>query len=338
MLNQDNVSVIIPAYNEENYIRKAVLNVVNQAWPGNIEILIVDGGSTDQTVPLLEELQKELPENRSLKVLHNPARHIPISLNLACENAAYDIIVRTDAHTYVPESYVSQQVQALKKIDFKGIAGGRIEIFPGAPTCMAEAITISVGHPLGVGNALYRTFKGSGGELLEVDTVPFGAFAKALWKELGGYDETLLFDEDYDFNFRAKKAGYRIVLNPEIVLEYFSRKDLGLLWKQYYRYGYWANQTMQKHKIIPSIRRFIPAVFVLVFAFLAISEVFWGLKLFWLYLGVYALPILGISVLEGLVKRKRLGLTFCLIPTFPTLHFSYGIGSILSLVSGYKRG
>jgi len=248
MLNKDNVTVIMPAYNEEKHIRDAVNKVVNQKWSGNLEIVVVDGGSTDRTAAIMKEIIPTLPPNRSLQILYNPQKHIPVSLNMACLHASSDIIVRTDAHTYVPDDYVLETVNTLEEIEYQGIAGGRIIIYPGEETCIARAISLAVRHPLGVGNAAYRTLGSDVVKPLDVDTVPFGAFSKALWEDLGGYDESLLFDEDYDLNYRAREKGYRVVLNPKIVLTYFSRKNLNLLWKQYFRYGFWAYKFCQKHK------------------------------------------------------------------------------------------
>lgn len=179
-MNQTDVSVIIPVYNEEKHIRKAIQSVIEQDWPGMIEMVIIDGHSSDRTVEIIREIQATLPEHRSIKLGENPARYIPISLNIACADATHEIIVRTDGHTYNPPNYVSEMVSALQVIEFKGIAGGRWEILPGEDTCIGQAIAISASHPLGVGNAAYRTLKNDVGQLLDVDTVPFGAFTKSL--------------------------------------------------------------------------------------------------------------------------------------------------------------
>lgn len=328
-LDKNNITVIIPAYNEEKYIRDAVYKVVHQQWDGQIEIIVVDGASTDRTVAILHEIALTLPANRSLKVLTNPLRSIPLSLNMACRQASYDIIVRTDAHTYVPDNYVALTVRTLEQIGYHGIAGGRITILPGDDTCLAQAIALAVSHRLGVGNAAYRTLDATVTEPLDADTVPFGAFTKRLWEELGGYDEALLFDEDYDLNYRARKHGLRVVLNPQIELKYFARKDLNLLWQQYYRYGFWAFRFCRKHNVIPNIRRFIPAAFVLGLMALIILGLAWSFIPLGLYLLAYLLPITAVSLNEA-YKKKSLPFAFCLAPVFPVLHLSYGFGSLFS--------
>lgn len=333
MLKHNQVTVIIPAFNEEKKIGEVIQSVINQDFRGSIEMVIVDGNSTDNTVPIIKQFSRNLPANRSIKLLPNPRRFIPVALNIACENATYDLIVRLDGHTQAPLNYVSESLKALKAINYHGATGGRCDIQASDSTRMAKAISIGVSHPLGVGNALYRTLKGDLDKFIDVDTVPFGAFTKELWQNLGGYDEALLFDEDYDFNYRIRAKGYRMVMNTKIVLKYYARKDLATLFTQYYRYGYWANKFCFKHKIIPTFRRVIPAGFVLMIMLLMLINI----KVSAVFLGLYLGTIIAIASYEGIVKNRSLPLAISLFPVFPTLHFSYGLGSIMSLLNWVKE-
>lgn len=321
----EQVTVIIPVFNEKVHISQVLKSIINQNWPGLIEIIIVDGNSTDSTCKKIEAVKKILPANRNILLLQNPQRYIPISLNIACQNASSEIIIRLDGHTYAPASYVADAVEALKKIKFQGIVGGRWKCKAGSKTAAAKAITIAISNPFGVGNALYRTFNSSVISLIDVDTVPFGAFTKKLWADLGGYDERLLANEDYDFNYRAKKQGYRIVLNSKIILEYFARPNLTSLGKQYFRYGYWVAQFFAKHKRIPALRKLLPLSLILALVILPLIEPQLMLSLLVIYLGTN----LAFSAYEGLIRRKQLVTTGRLMITFPVLHFAYGLGNVV---------
>ncbi|NTZ20253.1 glycosyltransferase family 2 protein [Paenibacillus sp. JMULE4] len=326
------VSVILPVFNEEKHISGVLESLNNQDFEGFIEIVIVDGNSSDKTLEIVNEMSKKLKQNRIIKIYSNPKRYIPISLNIACLNASFDTIVRLDGHTYAPSNYVSEAIKSLERIDFNGIVGGVWNIKPNNESDIAKAISIAVSHPAGVGNALYRTYREVNNELLEVDTVPFGAFTKQTWKALNGYDEFLLANEDYDFNFRAKKMGYKIVLNPSIVLEYLSRPSYGTLLKQYYRYGYWVSKFLIKHKVFPTVRKLAPISFL----FLLSLFCFVNFTVCTAILSFYLFVIAAISLHLGLIKRKSLKLSLLLFPIFPILHFSYGIGNLIGLIKSVK--
>ncbi|MBT2663830.1 glycosyltransferase family 2 protein [Bacillus sp. ISL-45] len=322
------ISVIIPVYNEEKYISEVIESINDQSWDGPIEIIIIDGNSTDSTRNQVLDKANNLKANREIKLLTNPHRAIPRSLNMACEAASSKIIVRIDGHTKAPENYISEAVTTLESIEFNGIAGGRLRISPGSGTLVSTAISTAVCHPFGIGNASYRTYQGI--DMVETDTVPFGAFTKETWQLLGGYDEELLGDEDYDFCLRARARGLRILLNPAIILEYYSRPTYIDLWQQYYRYGYWTTRTFAKHKKVPAFRKCIPFLFTATLLFFA----FFIPALFFLQFILY----MGAAVFFAFkasrsIKKPKILFRLCLLLSFPTLHFSYGFGNMIGIAS-----
>ena len=100
--------------------------------------------------------------------------------------------------------------------------GGVWSIVPGGTGVIARGIAAAAAHPLGAGDALYRL----GATARAVDTVPFGAFRRDLLARVGGFDEKLLTNEDYEFNFRIRQAGGRVWLEPRIRSEYVARATL----------------------------------------------------------------------------------------------------------------
>ena len=137
------------------------------------------------------------------------------------ENASNDVIIRLDAHSHPYPDYVTRTVSALEA-DVADNVGGLWEIKPGSDTWIARSIALAASHPLGVGDALYR----HGKKAAYVETVPFGGFRRELWEKLGGFDETLLTNEDYEFNSRILKSGGKIWFDPEIRSVYYSRSTL----------------------------------------------------------------------------------------------------------------
>jgi glycosyltransferase involved in cell wall biosynthesis len=196
------VSVIVPCYNEQDTIRPLLEAICRQTYPRQqIEVIVADGLSTDLTREVIAGFQCDNPD-LNLVLVDNPKRIIPAGLNRALEAARGDIIVRLDAHSVPYPDYVMSCVEALEA-GYGESVGGVWEIRPGGEGWLARSIAAAAAHPLGVGDARYRL----GGEAQVIDTVPFGAFRRSLVGQVGFFNETLLTNEDYEFNVRVRQAG-----------------------------------------------------------------------------------------------------------------------------------
>jgi glycosyltransferase involved in cell wall biosynthesis len=195
-----------------------------QSYPVNeIEVVIADGLSTDRTRALISEYQSSHP-NLTIRVIDNFRRVIPSGLNLAITAAQGKYLVRMDAHSIPDRDYITNCIHGLEA-GLGDNVGGIWKIQPGSDTWLAKAIAVAGSHPLGAGDALYRI----GGVAQEVDTVPFGAFRKELINQIGNFDETLLTNEDYEFNVRLRQSGGRVWMDPSIYSIYFARDTQGTL-------------------------------------------------------------------------------------------------------------
>ncbi|MGQ5711038.1 glycosyltransferase family 2 protein [Desulforudis sp. DRI-14] len=327
------VSVIIPVFNEEKHITGVLKGLFRQDWIQEYEIVLVDGQSEDGTLPIIADTSRDAPAHCKIRVLSNPKRHIPISLNLACREARGEIIIRLDGHTYPPSDYVSRSVRALEAVKYKGIVGGRWDIVPAGSSACAKAIAAAVSHPAGIGNPAYRTHRGSEQGLITVDTVPFGAYPRHLWEELGGYDEAMLANEDYDFIWRARQKGYSAYLDPNLVLQYVARGNLKLLWKQYFRYGYWVSHFLVKHRVVPTPRKLAPLSLLASVVVSMLISPWLGFTLIGTYLCALAV-VAGFEALKGTIPVRA-------IPSFAgslaTLHWAYGLGNLVGLPAALGR-
>ena len=250
------VSIIVPCYNEQATIRKLLEAIYAQTYPQqNLEVVIADGISTDATRAEIIFFANAHP-NLAIKVVDNPKRHIPAGLNCAMKESRGGIIIRLDAHSMPYPDYVECCVKDLAA-NLGDNVGGIWEIKPGADTWIAKSIALAAAHPLGVGDALYR----HGTKAALVDTVPFGAFKRGVLALVGFFDETLLANEDYEFNARIRKSGGRIWLDPAIRSVYFSRSSLGGLARQYFNYGYWKWRMLRRYPDTLRWRQGLPPAF-----------------------------------------------------------------------------
>ncbi len=254
----DLASIIIPCYNEEATISNLLSGLYDQTYGiSNIEIIIADGSSCDGTREKISKFAESHTDLR-LKVIDNPKRTIPAGLNLALSIATGEFIIRLDAHSFPAKDYIEKCVSGLKNNAGDNVGGIWI-IKPGSSGWVAESIAKAASSSLGVGDANYRIMSKSG----EVDTVPFGAFKKLFLQEMGGFDETLLTNEDYELNTRIRKIGGKVWLDNSIKCTYFARNTYSKLARQYWRYGFWKAQMLKRYPESVKWRQALPPLFVL---------------------------------------------------------------------------
>ncbi len=324
------VSIIVPCYNEEKTIRHLLEAILGQTYPReSMELVISDGLSTDRTRAVIAAFQAEHPD-LTVRVTDNAARTIPSGLNQAIRESRGEIIVRLDAHSMPIPEYVERCVAAHESGKGDNI-GGVWEICAGADTWAAKSISFAAAHPLGVGDAMYRLNAKAGA----VDTVPFGSFRRSLIEKIGAFDETLLSNEDYEFNTRVRESGGVVWLDPSIRSVYFSRSTFGKLAAQYWRYGFWKFKMLQRYPHTLRWRQALPPVFVLsLFALIVLSL---PLPFARFLLAAQALGyffVLGLAGLKLSFEKKTGFLLFGLPLAITVMHLSWGAGFLWSGISG----
>ena len=321
------VSIIIPCLNEEKHIGYVIDAIANQTFPkSSLEVLISDGGSLDNTINIIQSKQAEFPD-LAIKIIDNPKRIIPAALNQAIRASQGEIIVRMDAHAIPDENYVNYCVENLSAQIAENI-GGLWLIQAGDSGWIAKSIAFAASHPFGVGDAKYRYSN----KPAFVDTVPFGAFNRGLFDQIGLYDENLLANEDYEFNMRIKQNGGKIYFDPRIRTKYFARATISALAKQYWRYGFWKFQMLKKFPKTIRFRQAIPPIFVFGLLLIFVLSFFlnWMFTIFAALIILY-LMILIIGIMPLYRKEKDLRLFIGVTVAIVTMHFSWGSGFIASI-------
>ena len=313
-------TVIIPSYQEKNFIGKCLDSIINNDYPEDrIEILVIDGLSTDGTRDIIEGFRKKYPR---IKLLDNPARFQSYALNMGIKESAGEVVIRCDAHAFYPKDYISRLVGWLMKDRSLGSAGGVWVNVAAVKTSRAEAIAAALGSSLCVGPNKYRT---GAAKPVYVDTVPFGAWRKEIFDKTGLFSEELLIGEDLEFNIRLRKAGFRILLDPGIRVYYYPRENFSRLIKMMYKYGYWKNFVNKKLKQVSSARQLFPPLFVLYLIILA-PAVFMS-SLFAIPALIYLIMVLSAGFSVSRAKKNLKLFPYCVF-TFLVSHLGYGAGYI----------
>lgn len=319
------ISVVLPVRNEERYIRACVASVFSQDYPAELmEVLFVDGCSQDRTVELLREMQKEHPQ---IRILENPDKTVPYAMNIGIRESTAPVIVRMDAHAEYAPDYIRLAVQALLTRDCEN-AGGVLETR--GRGFMGEAIAAMLATPLGVGNASFRL----SGQAGYVDTVPFGCFRRELFDRIGGYDERLTRNQDNELNYRIRKNGGKIWMDPAIRLVYYCRDSLRGILRMGYLNGKWNVLTTALVPGAMGMRHFAPLAFVLCTA-VGVTGLLCGNPVL---SGLLALMWGAYLFLDGFYSwtiAKEKGLRFLPVEfiLYPSFHIAYGTGSLVGILS-----
>jgi succinoglycan biosynthesis protein ExoA len=336
------VSVVLAVRNEAAFIGPCLGAVLAQEWPAeHMEIFVADGESTDGTPDII----RALPDSGRIHLLSNPIRCQAAGLNVAIARARGDIIVRVDGHTQIAPDYVLSCVAALGATG-AACVGGRIEPVGLTPV---GSIIAAVAHTAFAVPAAFHVSRTA----RFTDTVYLGAWPSSVLARVGGFDERLHANEDYELTYRIRRAGGFIYLSPAIRSTYFGRQTLPALARQYFRYGIGKAQVLMKHPESLMPRQLVAPLFG---AGLVVGALGWPLgavdHLLWLgMLLAYAALNLGFSTAVALREAHgrpaRSGVSAwwraaLLAPAiYLTIHLAWGAGvwvGFLDLARWLPRG
>ncbi|MBN1995841.1 MAG: glycosyltransferase family 2 protein [Anaerolineae bacterium] len=311
------VSLIVPMRNEAAHIRRCLDSILSQDYPlACLEVLVIDGQSTDNAGMIVADYAAKYPH---LRLLQNPKKIIPAAWNIGIRHAQGQIVGMVNAHSMLAPDYVKECVAALRRSGAAGVGG---VMHPVGQGYVSQAIALALGHPFSAGDARYRYSR----QEAFVDTVPLGVYWRKIFERAGFFDEAMVRNEDFEFNYRVRQSGGKLFLSPAIRFYYIPRSSLRALWRQYFQNGRWKVVTVQKHPASLRWRQTIPPLFVgLLFGSLLLT-VFWPI-VFWLFifgLGCYLLTNLVVSIILSAQNGWRYWPILPLV--FAVIHFAWGLG------------
>lgn len=307
------VSIVLPVRNEVATIGDALRSCLDQDYTGSLEVLVADALSDDGTRDVVRALGKD----HAISLIDNEDRNTPAGLNRAIEAASGTVIVRCDAHSILPPTYVTRAVETLERTGAANV-GGVQRATGSTPT--ERAIAAAMTHPLGVGNARFHR----GGVEGPADTVYLGVFDAEALRSIGGFDEALLRNQDYELNIRLIEAGHEVWFDPSLEVEYRPRGSLRALWKQYHAYGRWKRRVALLHPTSLKLRQVAPPTLVigLAIALVLLATTLRPLGIL-VWLG-YVGSLMIVSMGQAARLRDWAGLLVG--PAIGTMHVSWGLG------------
>jgi succinoglycan biosynthesis protein ExoA len=326
----NSVSVIVPIRNERANVDPFVSDLAAQDFAGELEVLVADGASEDGSIERLCAAARDagLP----LQVIDNAAGWVSPGLNACIRAARGDLIVRLDCHSRYPRDYLRRCAEVSQETGAWNV-GGRL--VPTGTSTVERAVACAMDNPFGgIGWTRF-----GGDERVETDTVTFGAFRREVFERVGLFDETLVRNQDDEFNMRLRAAGGTIVLDPAITVAYRPRGSFGGVWRQYFEYGLWKVPVMLKHRRIATLRSMVPLVFVLGTGGLLVAAPRSPmarrlLTAEWLAYGVLAVFFAARGV-RG--RQEPWTLLPGVLAAFPTFHLGFGSGQVVGLMRALRR-
>ncbi len=315
-VSEPSVAIVVPVRNEADSIAATLDACLAQTYTGPLEVVVSDAMSNDGTREVVERYIRSHP----VRLVDNPDLVTPAGLNRAVDATDAEVIVRCDAHSLLPPSYVSDAVRILQDTG-AGNVGGVQRAVGSSP--VQRGIARAMTNPLGVGDARFHR----GGDPGPADTVYLGVFPHDVLDEIGGFDETLVRNQDYELNVRMRAAGHTVWFDPSLEVSYAPRATLRALWRQYYDYGRWKRRVVAKHPSSLKLRQAAPPILVLgligAVGLLATPLRTAGIAV----LATYALALAAVGTYEA--ARTRDGAAFLAAPAIAVMHIAWGAGFLL---------
>ena len=313
------VSALIVMRNERNYIKSSLMSFVNQTYPKDrYEIIVVDGGSDDGTLEIVNEIiQDYSTDSFHIRLVNNPKRILASGWNIGIQSAKGEYVTRIDAHAVAASDFIEKSVGTMLKVEAVCV-GGKLDSIPleGDNLLVSKVLSSS----FGVGNSSFRVSDKPG----YADTAVYGLYKRSVFEEVGYFDERLVRNQDIDLHSRIRKSGYKFYFNPEIHSVYHTRSSIKKMVKQAYGNGKWNMVLVKKGSSALSLRHMVPFFF---FTYLAVSIIggffFWPI---WAICGGVMALYFVLGFIAGAKKVKSFVDCIKMPFLFFLLHSSYGAG------------
>jgi succinoglycan biosynthesis protein ExoA len=311
LLTPKDISFVMPVLNEEQYLEAAVSSVFSQDVPGQMELVLALGPSSDRTEEIAKTLKKKY--GVKLQLVNLKVANTSAQLNAAIEKSKYEVIVRVDAHAELTKGYAATALGVLLSTGAANVGGLMKAV---GESDFQSAVAYGYNNRVGLGGGAFHV----GAKPGPAESVYLGVFDKAKLLAVGGFDTRWVRGQDWELNQRLIQAGHQVWFDPRLVVIYRPRGLWQSLAKQFFKTGIWRGSLTRENPGQSAVRYWVPPLLVasLIFVFPL-----------WLYL--FAIAVVATAA-KDLGTRPKLWLMVVL----PTMHLSWGAGFWLGLIRGAK--
>ena len=318
------VTVIVPVRNGEQTIQSLLESLQKLDYDRNkIEVIVVDGNSKDKT--------REIVKNYPVKLVIENREGLNLARNIGIKCSNGEIIAITDSDCIVPQNWVTKIVENFKDPKVSCVGGS-------AKALSADFVSQYADNSIVRLMPFFRKRE----ELEKVKPFfrhPAGcnmAFRRKVAEEVGYFDENIQFGfDEVEFADRICRAGYKMVLDPEVTVWHKHRSTLSQFLTQNYRYGKGSGLVLKRNKLKDSVSQwsFLGVIgfisWLLMVGFLMFMTLTITSNLYqWMLFGFTGLPliILASVYIYRAVQNKKFSriIIYPFIDFFRTLSFCCG--------------
>lgn len=321
-------SVILAFRNEAERLEECLRSLEAQSLPGNHwELILVDGCSEDGSRKIAEDF---VLRNNNYRLLENPEKLAVSGWNIGISISRGKYYYPASGHSISHVDYLKQALVVFKNNPDVSAVGGSVSNI--GENTKSMAIAAACNTALALGGVDYRTANYP----KETEVVGLGIYSRDLYDDIGPYKTDIARSGDWEFNYRARLAGHKLYINPSMKAWLYTRSSYKLLFIQQFKTGFWKIKVWSIHPKSVLPRHVIPSIFVVWCAF-ALSLIFLDSRLF----SFMFVPILAYcaAVIYFSVKawRREGAKLYLIVPTFPIIHFGYGLGFIAGVFRWGKK-
>lgn len=324
------VSVIVPCRNEEAFIGKALQAILANDWPPDrLEVLVVDGMSTDGTRGIVSDVAGRDPR---VKLIDNPGLFAGSAMNIGVAAARGDYIARVDAHAEIPADYIKTGVALLRERPEVWEVGGPVDrVAANAAGRLVAAVNSDM---FATGNTAVRVGRVEG----PVDAVVYPVWRRDVFSRVGDFDVSLVRNQDDDFHYRVRQAGGVIYQTQKMRATYYVRSTVRQLLKQYHQFAFWKAAVAKKHGRFLDWKPLAPPAFFAALVLTAAGG--FATPYLWLAGGILAAAYLcaDVAASTAVAVKTGLGNFFKALAIFPAFHLGYAAGILAGVWYFYVRG
>ncbi len=325
------ISVVVACRNEVSGIEACVESLLGQdSMMGGLEILVVDGMSSDGSREILQRLARTEPQ---LRIIDNVELIAPIAVNLGIQAARGQYVAIVSAHGRYASNYLAMCLQVAMETGADNVGGG---VDVEGDSLISHAIQLVHNSRLSVGGAAWhnRGYEGY------AETVFGGFYKKEVFERIGWFDPGLVRNADDEFNLRLRQSEGTVYCSPKIRSSYSPRRKLSEVFAQYAQYGYWRIAVIRKHGRPSSFRQVVPAACMFSFTLLILGAILWPWTLliaagtgvsYLVFVSVISWRLTAGAVAGKLAAPLDVSLVGTVIAVFLCFHLGYGLGSTVGI-------